>query len=150
MNFIACSLHVQCVCTKGNKVFVFRMKPFGLDKCFHVNMNKKYWYLTVIQHMLLELSKNCYISYVKTSCGTVGHEILLKKSKILLYKLEIMTKKQYSKNSIMTEYFFVWNRTWWGNFCVFRVCVSEMQRVSTSDLGGTLSMRIAQMQVWEY
>ena len=55
------------------------MKP--LDKCFHVNMNKKYWYLTVIQHTVLELSKNGYISYVKTSCGTVGHEILLKKVK---------------------------------------------------------------------
>ena len=115
---------------------ILYMKPFGLDKCFHIIMNTKYWCLTVIQHMFLELSKTCYISYVKTSCGTVGHEILSKKWKLLLYKLEILKKWQYLKNSIMTDYLFVWNRTWWGNFCAFRVCASEMQRVSTSDLGG--------------
>ena len=51
--------------------------------------------------MLLELSKKCYISYVKTSCGAVGHEILFKKANILLYKLEILEKKQYLKKIVL-------------------------------------------------
>ena len=118
------------------------MKPFGLDKCFHVNGNKKYWYLIVIQHMLLELSKNCCISYVKT-CGTVAHEISLKSQKFCHINSKYCKRKQYLKNSIMTDYLLVWNRTWWGSFWVFRVRVSEMQRVSTLDLGRMLSMRIA-------